>query len=91
MIRELFFFGMLTVAFLVGCSNQESVQKVSKIDPASIEPAEPVASEAFSTHPALDVANAILAAIHNGDANKIKAHFNEKNRQKSAKSNLSSW
>lgn len=73
MIREMLFPCLVLVPLLVaGCSSESG----SKPIPNSAAPTPNVAVE----HPAAAVANAVLAAIQDGDAKAIQSFFNESNR-----------
>ena len=57
----------------VGCTSNAPVDSVNSVEPTN------EASDGIS-HPAAEVADQVLAAIHAGDVKTLKSHFNEANR-----------
>ena len=72
MIREFFLPVALVALLLTGCSNESNSTTVLPNG---------AGTNSAIQHPAVEVANSVLAAIHDGDANAIRSFFNETNRQ----------
>ena len=80
MNRFMLAFALLSI-ILGGCQTETTGPPA---EPGSGTSTESTATRAAEKqpHPALEVANQILTAIHDGDADTIKSHFNETNRNK---------